>query len=324
MLDDYTDSETRPADPARRAFRDDLIAGLSADTKSIPCKYFYDAAGCDLFDRICQLPEYYVTRTEMALLAERAGDLADILGRHARIVEFGAGAGEKVCLLLDALDQPAAYVPVDVAQAYLDSSCRALALRYPGLDIHPICADFNAPIPLPFETGAGCNVVGFFPGSTIGNLAPDEACGFLRHAGDLVGKDGALVIGVDLKKAPDILHAAYNDGQGVTAAFNLNLLARANRELAADFHLPDFAHCAHYNEGEGRVEMHLVSRIDQDVSIGATRIAFAQGETIHTENSYKYSLEEFHDLAAQAGLAAQAAWTDDNDLFSLHLLRHQT
>jgi dimethylhistidine N-methyltransferase len=306
-------SRERPSEFARA-----LIDGLNTKPKWLPCKFFYDAEGSALFDRICELPEYYPTRTEIGLLARHAHEIARAMGDDIALIEFGAGALTKVNLILDALVGPRAYVPIDISGEYLRQMAARLAELRPGLKVEPIVADFTKPLALPNAIG-DARRIGFFPGSTIGNMDACEALAFLRKAAAVL-KGGGMLIGVDLVKDPNILHAAYNDAQGVTAAFNKNLLARANRELDAGFDLDRFAHYAFYNPHLRRIEMHLMSLGDQSVSIASHDIAFADGETIHTENSHKYSLDGFRALATQAGFTPRQVWTDPRRLFSLHWL----
>jgi dimethylhistidine N-methyltransferase len=310
---------TNGPEPGLKEFARDVIAGLNARPKTIPPKYFYDRQGSELFDEICRLPEYYLTRTETALLRQHAAEIAALAGPDARLIEFGSGASAKVRILLDALRSPAAYVAVDISREYLMLVMRTLAVEYPDVAMVAICADFTQAFGLPRLPGHGTRL-GFFPGSTIGNLDPAEARAFLRHAARVIGPDGGLLIGVDLKKEPDILNAAYNDGAGITAAFNLNLLTRINRELGGQFDLSAFAHAAHYDEEHGRIEMHLRSLRAQTVAVGPRAFTFAADETIHTENSYKYTTAEFHDLARAAGLAPRRTWVDADQLFSMHYL----
>ena len=298
-------------------FADALLAGLRAHPKSIPCKYFYDAEGSRLFEQICALPEYYPTRTEFSLLRAHAQEIAALAGPDAEIMEFGAGAGEKIRTLLDALDHPRAYIPVDISESYLTGVTARLRTDYPWLAIHPLMADFASELSWPVTTGL--RRVGFFPGSTIGNFAPQEARKFLSNTAKLL-KGGGLLIGVDLVKDPGVLHAAYNDSAGVTAAFNRNLLARANREAGANFARARFAHYAFYNPVERRIEMYLVSTAPQRVTVCGRVIPFAEGEAIHTEYSYKYTVAGFRELAASAGFVPRAVWSDPECLFSIHWL----
>lgn len=292
-------------------FLGDVLAGLSRPQKALPPKYFYDAAGSRLFERICRLPEYYVTRAELALTRTHIGAIARFAGRGCELVEYGSGESLKTRLLIKAL-RPAAYLPVDISSAALADAEKRLAREFPWLRIVPVHGDFSRPLALPAPRAAR---VVYFPGSTIGNLTPEEAHAFLAMTRDQAAR---MLVGVDLRKDARVLHAAYNDAAGVTAQFNLNLLERINRELGADFSLKRFAHYAYYNPVRGRVEMHLVSLVRQTVRIGRHRFAFEAGESIHTENSYKYSIEGFRALAARAGFEGTRVWTDRRALFSLH------
>jgi L-histidine Nalpha-methyltransferase len=306
--------------PARARFRADVLRGLRRPHKRLPCKYFYDGAGSHLFDRICELPEYYPTRTELALLRAHAPAMAQCLGPNCLVVEYGSGSGVKTRLLLDALDRPAAYLPVDIAREHLERSAGELAAEYPGLKVLPVCADFTRPFALAPGTPPAARRAVYFPGSTIGNFGPRAARRLLRGMARLVGPGGAVLIGVDLKKDPRVLEAAYDDATGVTAEFNKNLLTRINRELGADFRPDRFGHHALYNPTYGRIEMHLISHRRQVVQMAGERIDFAEGEGIHTENSYKYTVRGFQDLAAGAGLRARQVWTDDRRWFSVQYL----
>lgn len=305
--------------PTDDGFRDAVLAGLSRRPRAIPCKYLYDAEGSALFERITELEEYYPTRAEIALLAAHGGDIARLVGSGARVVEFGAGSMRKTRLLLDCLDSPAAYVPIDVARDMLLLGARRIAAEHPGMVVRPIIADFAAPLALP-DQGEG-PVLGFFPGSTIGNMVPAEARDFLRRAGRLVGPGGWLLVGVDLAKDPRMLESAYDDAQGVTSAFIRNLLARANRELDGDFDLRAFDHRAWWNAREGRVEIHLCARRRQLVTVAGRLFTFTSGELVHVEHCYKYGLEQFRWLARLGGFLPAAAWTGGDGLFSMHLLR---
>ncbi|CAI10109.1 L-histidine N(alpha)-methyltransferase [Aromatoleum aromaticum] len=296
-----------------------LLAGLATIPKQVSCKFFYDAEGSALFDRICTLPEYYPTRVEFALLERHAAELAGLIGPDVELVEFGAGSGRKVRRLLDALQRPRAYVPVDISGEHLQQAAGRLRADYPRLEIRPVVADYTRAFDLPASLPGAQRRVGFFPGSTIGNFAPEEATGFLGMAAVLL-EGGGLLIGVDLVKEPALLHAAYNDSAGVTAAFNKNLLARANRELGADFTDDGFAHYAFYQPLARRVEMHLVSLAAQRVRVAGREFRFAAGETLHTENSYKYTIDGFRSLAEQAGFVPRGYWIDAARLFSLHWL----
>ena len=299
----------------------EALAGLGAARKSLPPKLFYDAAGCALFDEITRLPEYYVTRTEIALLGRIAEELGALLPAGAALVEFGASDETKARILLAHLRAPAAYVPIDIAAEGLAALRARMRDSHPGLPVLPVAADFLAPLAPPAGI-AGMPPVGFFPGSTIGNLDPAEAARFLGRARALLGTaTGGFVVGVDLRKPEPVLRAAYDDARGVTAAFNLNLLARLNREAAADFELARFAHEARWNDAESRIEMHLVSLVAQTVTVAGTPIDFAEGESIHTENSYKHSVGGFLALATRAGWQGARVWTDPAGYFAVHLLR---
>jgi dimethylhistidine N-methyltransferase len=299
-------------------FGRDFLAALGKMPRSISPKYFYDVEGSRLFDRICELPEYYPTRTELGLLERSAGEMAALAGAGAEIVEFGAGSLRKVRLLLQAFDAPARYVPIDISGDHLRDAAAILRAEFTGLDVHPLVADYTQPLQLPGEPARGRRI-GFFPGSTIGNFTPDEALGFLGRAAEVL-RGGALLLGADLVKDPQLLHAAYNDAQGVTAAFNLNLLARANRELGANFVLPQFAHYAFYNAPQQRIEMHLVSRVKQTVALCGERFTLEEGESLHTENSYKFTIDGLRALAQRAGFRPGPVWTDPERLFSVHWL----
>jgi dimethylhistidine N-methyltransferase len=291
-----------------------VIAGLSRLQKALPPKYFYDDAGSRLFERICRLPEYYLTRAELALTRLHVASIARFAGKRCELIEYGSGESLKTRLLIRAL-RPAAYLPVDISAAALRGAKQRLSREFPWLDIVPVNGDFSRPIRLPQPSAPR---VVYFPGSTIGNLTPEEAHAFLAMTR---GQASRMLVGVDLRKDANVLHAAYNDSRGVTAAFNLNLLARINRELGANFDLKRFSHYAFYNAAAGRIEMHLVSLKKQTVSIAGHRFGFEPGESIHTENSYKYSADGFGALAAQAGFSVHKTWTDRRGLFALHALR---
>lgn len=305
--------------PAPDDFHAAVIAGLSGETKRLSPKFFYDERGSQLFDAITRLPEYYPTRTEIDLLNRHREDIAQMLGDDGLLIELGSGSDAKMRVLLEAI-QPIAYAPIDISHEPLRLAAGAIAQDHPELEVHAICADYSKPLELPGFSDMRQRAV-FFPGSNIGNFDPTEARALLRRIARLLGPDGKLLIGVDLKKAPARLHAAYNDTQGVTAEFNLNLLTRINRELDADFDVAAFRHEAVYNEKLGRVEMHLVAAVPQRVRIDGCCFEFQAGESIHTENSYKFSIEEFQTLAAQAGLTSMRVWQDDEALFSVHCLR---
>lgn len=299
------------------SFREDVIAGLSQPQKSIPPKYFYDAKGSRLFEAICRLPEYYPTRAEIALTRAHVEDIARFAGRGCELIEYGSGASVKIRLLLARL-RPSVYVPIDISESALREAAAKLARAFPWLGISAVVGDFSRPLKIPAFRGRGKGRrVVYFPGSTIGNLVPEDAHAFLRMTRAQVGAQGAMLVGVDLKKDANVLHAAYNDAKGVTAQFNLNLLARINAELGADFDLKRFAHYAFYNPALGRIEMHLVSLARQTVAVGAHRFGFDLGETIHTENSCKYSVEEFRAMALAAGFRTEKVWKDPKGWFGL-------
>lgn len=297
-------------------FRQDVLEGLARPQKALPPKYFYDAAGSKLFERICRLAEYYPTRVELAITRRHLADIARFAGKGCALLEYGSGESLKTRLLIGAL-RPGAYIPVDISADALQGAMVRMRREFPWLEVRPVTGDFSRPIELPPFPGRARRVV-YFPGSTIGNLTPDEAHAFLKMTRAQVGRQGAMIVGVDLKKDANVLHAAYNDAKGVTAAFNLNLLARINRELGGDFDLRQFAHYAFYNPLAGRIEMHLVAREAQTVNIGDFRFTFERGESIHTENSYKYTVREFAALAERAGFRAAKLWQDARSLFSVH------
>ncbi|MBV8035236.1 L-histidine N(alpha)-methyltransferase [Roseateles sp.] len=304
------------ADADCEQFAADLHEALARAPKAISPKYFYDETGSRLFEQICDLPEYYPTRTELALLRGHAADMAAQMGGQVQLVEYGAGALRKVRLLLDAIPRDSVqFVPVDISGPHLLAACDGLAADYPGLAIQPLVADFTRPHALP-PCPDGSRRVGFFPGSSIGNFTPAEADAFLRlAASELQG--GGLLIGIDLVKDHEVLHAAYNDAAGVTAAFNLNVLERARKELGAQFPVDGFEHLAFYNPAYRRIEMHLRARRPLELRLGGTAYAFHEGETLHTEHSHKYTLEGFQALAARAGFRPGKAWTDANGWFAL-------
>ena len=308
----------------RETFCADALAGLSVSPKVLAPKYFYDHAGSLLFEAICELPEYYVTRAETSIMRSRANEVVSSWGEHVRVVEPGAGSGTKTRLVLEALgpSRCVEYVPVDISSEHLTHAAMHLRADYPWLRVQPVAADFAAELPLPLpSTDDGARTVVYFPGSTIGNFDPPEAKRLLARFRRAAGVGGAVVIGFDLKKDPATLHAAYNDAQGVTAAFNRNVLARMNRELGANFDVDAFAHYAFYEPLHGRIEMHLVSRHHQDVCVSGRHFRFAEGESIRTECSYKYDLPSAERLARAAGLHLQDAWLDDERRFAVLELR---
>ena len=304
---------------AASPFARDVLQGLRAQPKNLPPKYFYDHAGSELFERITALPEYYPTRCELTILRDRARQIARLLPEGSALVEFGSGSSKKVRLLLKAAPQLASYVPVDISAEFLQQEAARLQREF-SIAVEPIAADFTEPFELP-PSVSSLPACGFFPGSTIGNFEPHQAAAFLRHAGKILGRDAILIVGVDLEKDAQILHRAYNDAQGVTAAFNLNLLKRINRELSADLDVKRFEHHAFYNCERHRIEMHLVSVCRQRVRICGEIIEFRAGETIHTENSYKYTIASFASLARGSGWAPVEVWTDPDKCFSVHALK---
>lgn len=301
------------------AFHADVVSGLSQPQKSIPPKYFYDEAGSELFDAICDLPEYYPTRTEAALLDRVAPLLAERLAGHDHLVEYGSGASRKTRIVIDALKGLKTYIPLDVSEEFLLSVAERLADDYPNLNVVPVVADFTGEMRLPREINGNAKI-GFFPGSTIGNLSPEGAISFLSAVRSSLGDGSAFILGADLVKSPATLLAAYNDKAGVTAKFNLNLLSRINRELGADFDLSGFAHDAVWNADANRIEMHLISKSAQTVSLNGSRFDFRAGETIHTENSYKFTPDGLRDLARRTGWRADEVWVDDKFPFAVALL----
>ncbi len=301
------------------SFAEAMLAGLARPDRSIPCRFLYDARGSALFDAICELPEYYPTRTETAILQASASEIARRAGPQAQLIELGSGSSIKVRILLEALSDPSAYVAVDISREHLRRAAEDLARDFPALSVAAVCADYSAPFPLPPLPQAGRRLA-FFPGSTIGNLEPEEAARFLQVWARRLGPGAAMLIGVDLKKDEAVLQAAYDDAQGVTADFSLNILARANRELGADFDLGGFAHVARYNSAAGRIEIHLKSLREQHATVAGRHFVFAPGERIHIEHSYKYSAEAFAALAGRAGFEPAAVFTDPDRLFSVHYL----
>lgn len=297
-------------------FMREVVNGLSKPQKTLPCKYFYDEQGSRLFEAICELEEYYVTRTELALLKQIMQDIAAHVGPDAAVIEPGSGAGKKIRLLLDSLESPACYTPVEISKEILIRSVEELSASFPDIPMKPIAGDFDRVFSQPehFNHQASKKVV-FFPGSTIGNFEHSAAQAFLKRLADSVGKGGGLLIGVDLIKEEEVLLDAYNDSQGITAAFNKNLLARINRELDGDFELDAFCHQSIYNQDKQRIEMHLISNKTQTVEIKDHNFCFAQGETIHTENSHKYSVATITKLAETAGFTRINHWCDDNEWF---------
>jgi dimethylhistidine N-methyltransferase len=307
------------ADPVRG----EILDGLRGTPKTLPAKLFYDAAGAALFERICELDEYYLTRAELEILRARVGEIAALAGPRCALVEYGSGAGVKVRLLLDAFAAAgtplAAYVPIDISREQLAAVATQLAAEYPAVPVHPVCADYTAALTLP-DLPQRARRVAFFPGSTIGNFHPTEAAAFLRRVRRTIATDGLLVLGVDRRKDARVLDAAYNDARGVTAAFNLNMLARLNREHGAAFDVARFRHRAVWNDAASRIEMHLVSTVAQDVRVAGESFHFARGESIWTESSYKYDRERLEALAAAAGFAIARLWGDAGERFWVAVL----
>ena len=301
----------------RAEFRAAVLAGLEQRPRAIPAKFLYDSRGSALFDAICELPEYYLTRTETEILRGCVADIATLAGPGCALVEYGSGSSVKSRLLIEALRDLVAYVPIDISRQHLDATANRLRNDYPGLNVEPVCADYMALEELPADISAARRRIGFFPGSTIGNLMPEEATAFLRRARGLLGDNGAMVMGVDLKKDHRRLHDAYNDSAGVTAQFTLNLLRRMNRELDANFDLSAFAHEAFYNPVEGRIEIYFRSLRPQTISVAGRSFSFAEGERVHTEYSYKYDDAGIAALARSAGFSIVRTWTDPARLFAV-------
>ncbi|HEV2331836.1 MAG TPA: L-histidine N(alpha)-methyltransferase [Gammaproteobacteria bacterium] len=316
MLRDY--------EPRQDRMRLDVLTALGEEQKTLPCKYFYDARGSELFDAICELPEYYLTRTELGIMETHVGEMAAALGSQLLLVEPGSGSSLKTRLLLQHLQRPVAYVPVDISRSHLLAAAERLSRLYPELEVLPVCADFNQAFEVPAPSRKAKRNAVYFPGSTLGNFAPPEAVRLLDHMRHLAGTGGALLIGVDLQKDRMVLHRAYDDAAGVTAAFNLNLLGRINRELGGNFDLGRFRHRAHYNETEQCIEMHLVSLERQVVTVAGERFGFHAGEHILSERSYKYTVEGLRALACKAGLIMDKHWLDDRGYFCVACLRPKT
>jgi dimethylhistidine N-methyltransferase len=305
------------ANTVNQEFLRDVLMGLSQRQKRIPCKYFYDRQGSQLFDAICELPEYYVTRTELAIMRDHAAEMAVALGQRAMLIEFGSGSSTKSQLLLSELQIPAAYVPIDISGQHLEFTASRLRRKFPRIEILPVCADFTQAFRLPHSKIPMTHRAVYFPGSTIGNFEPHAAAQLLANIVKICGPQGGLLIGIDLQKDINVLEAAYNDRQGVTQRFNLNVLRRANRELAADFELQNFTHRARYDKTHHRMDLRLVSRCEQTVHVDGTAFDFAKGETIHTEYSHKYTVEGFAKIAAEQGLALRKTWTDAQNFFAV-------
>lgn len=305
--------------PTLADFKAEVLTGIKNGSKRLSPKFFYDQRGSRLFDAITELPEYYPTRTEIGILEQHGAEMAEHLGKDCFLLELGSGSSKKIRVLLDAL-QPEVYMPLDISREHLEDSAQALAGDYPELKVHAACVDYSNDFDLPY-CPEELPRAAFFPGSSIGNFEPAAARDLLKRVHGLLGDNGNLLIGVDLKKDPALLNAAYNDQEGVTAAFNLNLLHRMNRELSADFVVDNFAHYAFYNPTPGRIEMHLLSRTAQSVQVAGEDVHFAEGESLHTESSYKYTVAEFQQLAAEAGFSPENVWLDEAQRFSVHCLR---
>ncbi|MFO8231325.1 MAG: L-histidine N(alpha)-methyltransferase [Longimonas sp.] len=301
-----------------QSMKDDVIHGLSQTPKQLPAKYLYDERGSSLFDDICTLEAYYPTRTEVQILDAHANDMASHVGAEAALVEYGSGTSQKTHRLLEALHDAAAYVPIDIAREHLLAASERIAEAFPELPVFPVWADYTAMVPMPVPADAYTRAVAFYPGSTIGNFLPEQAVSFLKQVRTRVGANGGLLIGADLKKDPDRLRRAYDDPEGVTAAFNKNLLVRLNRELDANFAVDQFRHEARWDAEHSRIEMHLVSQTDQTVQVAGQSFAFEAGASICTEYSHKYTLEGFDALLARADWQRRTTWTDPNRLFSVH------
>ncbi len=306
-------------EPVRDTFLREVLQGLQKPRKELFSKYFYDEVGSDLFEQICELDEYYPTRTELSIMRERSHEIAERLGSNCLLIEYGSGSSKKTCELLNVLETPAGYVPIDISKEQLMQSVVSLAGLYPDLEMLPVCADYTSDFEIPTPNRPVAHKIGYYPGSTIGNFDPGPARDFLRRIARTCS-GGGLLIGVDLKKDFNILHRAYNDQQGLTAQFNKHMLVRINQELGANFLINQFGHYAFYNPGESRIEMHLVSLKDQAVQLGGIEISFKLGESIWTESSYKYTKEEFAHLAATAGFRVEALWTDPREFFSVQYL----
>ncbi|PYL79669.1 MAG: L-histidine N(alpha)-methyltransferase [Verrucomicrobia bacterium] len=304
-------------EPAKSEFLSEAIAGLSSTPRTLPCKYFYDARGAALFQKISELPEYYLTRAELQILDRYCGDIARALGPNIELIGLGTGAGTKTRILLEKLEAPAAYIPVDISKKQLERSTASFRKIFPTLEILPVCADYLEPIRLPSPARQALRKIVYFPGSTIGNFEPDAARQFLQRVANHCRRGGGLLIGVDLQKDRHVLERAYNDSAGVTAQFNLNLLARANRELGADFDLEQWQHYAVYNSTESRIEIYLISEIDQTVRVQDRQFDFRAGERIATEYSYKYTKESVIELTREAGFDFSQMWTDDARWFGV-------
>jgi len=298
-----------------------VLEGLAKPQKTLPTAFLYDEAGSALFDEICRLPEYYPTRTELSIMERSLPEMADAIGPEALVIEYGSGTGLKTRKLLAALRDPVAYVPVEISREFLKTSAASLQSEFENIEVLPVCADFTEPFDVPASSRPARRRALYFPGSTIGNFRPEVAVRLLRQMREEVGSGGCALLGVDLVKDVDVLEAAYDDAAGVTAKFNLNLLRRANDELGADFDLGAFRHRAVWSASRSAIEMRLYARRPTAVNVGGKRFTFNAGEWIHTEDSHKYTLEGFADLAHAGGFDVEQVWTDDQDYFSVQYLR---
>lgn len=305
--------------PALADFRAEVLNGLQLEKKAIPPKFFYDEKGSELFEKITETEEYYPTKTELGIIATACREIAEVVGEHGLLIELGSGSSKKIRRLLKCLN-PDIYMPIDISGDHLKKQSEELALDFPEIQIHAVCADYTQHLELP-AVGDCLRRAAFYPGSSIGNFEPKHAEQILKEVSSMLGTGGVLLVGVDLQKDHATLNAAYNDGEGITADFNQNVLSRINREIGADFDLAEFRHFAQYNEAKGRIEMHLISDIDQTVSVDGFNIDFTGGESIHTESSYKYTLPGFAKLAEQSGFVIDHVWQDENHYFSVQALR---
>tara|TARA_B100000886_G_C20425772_1_gene493903 strand:+ start:3219 stop:4190 length:972 start_codon:yes stop_codon:yes gene_type:complete len=307
-------------EPELENFSDTLVTGLMKSPKSLPCKFFYDKRGSEIFDKICNLKEYYVTRTELSLLEKYSTEMLGLFGNDIHLVEFGSGSSKKIRKLLDSGKSIKAYTAIDISKEHLLDSCSTLADEYVDLSVSAICADYTRKLCLPTLPLNSYKKIGFFPGSSIGNFSQEEAVSFLKNAASALGSGSGLLVGIDLKKDTKLLEAAYNDKAGVTADFNLNLLFRAKKELGISFDLNSFQHQAVYNSNLGRIEMWLISKTNQSIEFRENKFVFTKGERIHTESSYKYSIDDIKELASSANYHISKSWIDANRLFSIHFL----
>jgi dimethylhistidine N-methyltransferase len=315
--------EFHDLEPSQESFKEHVVNGLSKKVKAVSCKFLYDKRGSELFDAICSVPEYYQTRTEIGILEKSAPEIASLMGDNIQLIELGSGASHKISVLLELMKkQGVHYIPIDISNEFLRSCAEDFASSHPSIQVSAICADYTSEFKLPSSiSNSDRKKVAFFPGSTIGNLTPIEALNLLSEWNAILGSKGEFLIGVDLKKENRLLNAAYNDKQGISAAFNLNLLHRINRELGADFDLTKFKHNAFYNKREGRIEIYITSTANQTVRMGQHKFFFRAGEDIHTEYSYKYTVGEFYLLARMAGFNPVKTWVDEDKLFSVHYLK---